>query len=40
MTKDWKNYALHILDCINKIELIISKGHINEDGEYLSNCVH
>jgi uncharacterized protein with HEPN domain len=31
MTKEWKAYALHILDCIIKIRKITSKGAITED---------
>ncbi len=31
MTKEWRVYALHILDCIAKIETITAKGSIVED---------
>lgn len=31
MKKDWKLFALHILDCIEKIQQIQEKGNIVED---------
>jgi uncharacterized protein with HEPN domain len=31
MTKDWRFYALHILDSIEKINLIKQRGDISED---------
>lgn len=31
MKKDWKLYAKHILDSINKIKLIMARGNITKD---------
>ena len=31
MAKDWKLYALHILDCIEKIKIIRKRGDITKD---------
>ena len=31
MTKDWKAYAQHILDCIEKIKRIQQRGNILDD---------
>lgn len=31
MSKDWKLYALHIIDSIDKIDLIIHRGDITQD---------
>ncbi len=31
MTKDWKLYAQHMLDCIRKIKLIYDRGNIETD---------
>lgn len=31
MTKDWKLYALHILESIDKIEMILKRGDIRTD---------
>jgi uncharacterized protein with HEPN domain len=31
VAKDWKLYLLHILDCINKINIICDRGDIAQD---------
>ena len=31
MAKDWKLYLLHVLDCIDKINIICNRGDISED---------
>lgn len=31
MAKDWKLYALHVLDCIEKIKIIHDRGDITKD---------
>jgi uncharacterized protein with HEPN domain len=39
MAKDWKLYLLHILDCIEKINIISMRGDLSEDFVLYDACL-